>query len=157
VLEVFADSSAWFRFVMGGRSRTELQAYEAIRDVLEEYTGSGARLVTTSLVIAETHNLLLARAHRGTARRFLDLITTVPLVVVRPSEAQERTAISEWLDRFRDQDFSLTDCVSFTVMRERRITRALALDQHFAIAGFERLPQLPPGVREAVLTPTTEG
>ena len=38
-----------------------------------------------------------------------------------------------------DKAWSLTDCVSFVVMRERGITRALAFDQHFAQAGFEPL------------------
>jgi uncharacterized protein len=157
VLEVFVDSSAWYRFIVPGRSRTDGQAYEAVRAAFEEQRNGGARLATTSLVVAETHQLLLARTDRRTARRFLDVIPASRIVLVRPTEAQERAAITEWLDRFADQDFSLTDCVSFAVMRERRISRALALDRHFTIAGFERLPQLPPGVREAVLTPTTEG
>jgi len=38
-----------------------------------------------------------------------------------------------------DKAWSLTDCVSFVVMQERGMTRALAYDQHFAQAGFEPL------------------
>lgn len=38
-----------------------------------------------------------------------------------------------------DKEWSLTDCVSFRVMRERGITRALAYDIHFEQAGFEAL------------------
>ncbi|MCY3022019.1 MAG: PIN domain-containing protein, partial [Planctomycetota bacterium] len=38
-----------------------------------------------------------------------------------------------------DKAWSLTDCVSFVVMQERGITRALAYDQHFAQGGFEPL------------------
>ncbi len=48
--------------------------------------------------------------------------------------------IERWLRRFGDQEFSLTDAVSFEVMRRRRLRRALALDRHFLVAGFEILP-----------------
>ncbi len=38
-----------------------------------------------------------------------------------------------------DKDWSLTDCVSFVVMRHRAITEALTADRHFEQAGFIRL------------------
>jgi predicted nucleic acid-binding protein len=37
---------------------------------------------------------------------------------------------------------SLVDCTSFEVMRRLRITRAFAVDPHFAEQGFEVVPQL---------------
>ena len=38
---------------------------------------------------------------------------------------------------YQDKDWSLVDCVSFVVMRQRKIKQALTFDQHFAQAGFE--------------------
>jgi uncharacterized protein len=38
-----------------------------------------------------------------------------------------------------DKEWSLTDCISFIVMRERGITQALTHDHHFEQAGFEAL------------------
>lgn len=38
-----------------------------------------------------------------------------------------------------DKYWSLTDCISFTVMTDRDITQALAYDHHFEQAGFEAL------------------
>lgn len=38
-----------------------------------------------------------------------------------------------------DKEWSLTDCISFVVMRERGITDALTGDHHFEQAGFVAL------------------
>jgi len=35
-----------------------------------------------------------------------------------------------------DKDWSLTDCISFVVMREHGVTKALTADRHFEQAGF---------------------
>jgi len=40
-----------------------------------------------------------------------------------------------------DKRYSLTDCVSFVVMRERGIAEAFAFDRHFEQEGFAREPQ----------------
>ena len=40
-----------------------------------------------------------------------------------------------------DKAWSLTDCTSFVVMRERDLEEALTADQHFEQAGFKRLMQ----------------
>ena len=48
-------------------------------------------------------------------------------------------AMSNWLDRFPDQSFSLADAVSFELMRRERLTQAFAFDQHYVTAGFELL------------------
>ena len=38
-----------------------------------------------------------------------------------------------------DKEWSLTDCISFVVMREHGLTEALTADHHFEQAGFVRL------------------
>jgi hypothetical protein len=38
-----------------------------------------------------------------------------------------------------DKEWSLTDCISFVVMKQQRLTHALAIDKDFAQAGFHPL------------------
>ena len=104
------------------------------------YMPAGVRLVTTNLVAMETHALLLHRADRRVALRFARSVAEPPTVLVTSTPELEQAAISKWLVPFADQDFSLADGVSFAVMAERRIARALALDAHFVTAGFDVTP-----------------
>jgi hypothetical protein len=97
-------------------------------------------VVTTNLVVAETHALLLRRGGREPALRFLREVRSDPILVETSSPDLEGRAIADWLDRYEDQSFTLTDAVSFVVMADRGIHEALALDRHFSTAGFVRLP-----------------
>lgn len=129
--EFFVDTSAWYPLLVASHpDHGDLAA--ALRAMVSRHR----RLVTTNLVIAETHALLLRRVGRSVALAFVGTVTKPPNLVVRGSAELEETAVREWLERYRDQDFSFTDAVSFAVMAERGIEEALSLDHHFAIAGF---------------------
>lgn len=43
-----------------------------------------------------------------------------------------------FLDR-PDKDWSLTDCISFLVMQDRKLRRVFTSDHHFEQVGFEKL------------------
>lgn len=92
------------------------------------------------MVVAETHVMLLRRAGRRTAHAFVHTVRRPPNAVVTSTPELATRAVADWLDRYRDQDFSFTDAVSFAVMAERGITEALTLDGHFTVAGFVMLP-----------------
>ena len=46
-----------------------------------------------------------------------------------------------------DKAWSLVDCISFVVMKQRRLTDALTADRHFEQAGFRALLLYPPDAR----------
>jgi len=133
--ELFVDTSGWFPLV-----DPQDRAHGAIARAMRNAIKGRRRIVTTDLVVAESHALILRRVHRAAALAFVREVTRSPNVIVASSPALEALAIDEWLDRFDDQDFSLTDAVSFSVMKERGIRDALAVDHHFAVAGFTILP-----------------
>ena len=130
--EIFVDTSAWYPLVVASHSD-----HAPLAAALHAAVKAHRRVVTTNLVVAETHALLLRRVGRDTALTFVQTVDAAPNVVVRSTRELESAAERNWLARYADQDFSLTDAVSFTVMTERRIRQALGLDQHFVVAGFE--------------------
>lgn len=133
---LFLDTSGWFAAI----SRREA-TYEPARAAYSEQVLGGGILVTTALVITEMHVLLLRLGGPAAALSFLDALAADPTHEVVDVDRDLRlTAVERWLRRFADQRLSLTDAVSFEVMTRRRLRRALTLDRHFAVAGFELAP-----------------
>jgi predicted nucleic acid-binding protein len=130
--EFFVDTSAWYPLIVA-RHPDHARLGSALRALIRNHR----RLVTTNLVVAETHALLLRRVGRTTALTFLQTVGESPNVVVRSSRELEAAAERDWLTRYEDQDFSFADAVSFAVMTERGIRDALTLDHHFVVAGFQ--------------------
>ena len=100
----------------------------------------GQRLVGTTLVLAELHAHLLPRADEGRARVVVGSLLDDPIYEwLDVPVTLVQAAHGAWLERFRDQHFTLTDAVSFEVMQRRGIGVAFAYDRHFEIAGFRLL------------------
>lgn len=133
--EYFVDTSAWYPLLVASHAD-----HKRLAAAVSTLIGQRRRAVTTNLVIAETHALILQREGRGAAHASLHAVDRAAAVQVHSTRALEATARHEWIDRFTDQDFSLADAVSFAVMRERRIEDVLTLDRHFAVAGFRVAP-----------------
>lgn len=132
---LFLDTSAWFAALSASQEH-HAACHTAYRGAL---TGK-VPLVTTSLVVAEMHVLLSRRVGPSFARRFLAVLDDPHHDIVCPDAPLLASASSRWIGGYDDQPFSLCDAVSFEVMRTRRMTRALALDHHFRVAGYSTIP-----------------
>jgi len=102
-------------------------------------------ILVTEYVVWEFVNFLSRPQHRATAHAMVGLVRAESVWVA---------ASPEWLEaglalhRSRpDKAWSLTDCISFRVMHDRGVTRALAHDLHFEQAGFEALLRTDPPAR----------
>ena|SRR5579872_1943584 len=98
------------------------------------------RLLTTGWILTE-----LADGWSRPARwrqEFVDLnndLRVNPNIVIEPcTDALLEEAINLYSQRL-DKEWSLTDCVSFVVMRRDRVTEALTGDRHYEQAGFVAL------------------
>ncbi len=132
---LFVDTSASYPLANAAHRDNDALARELRRQIR-----SGARIVTTNLVVAETHALLLRRAGRRAALDFLESVRRSPNRVATITPQHTAAAIGDWIEPFSDQPFSLADAASFVVMTELGIRDALTLDHHFAMAGVVMLP-----------------
>jgi predicted nucleic acid-binding protein len=96
-------------------------------------------LLVIEYVLWECVNTFSKPKDRASAHALIDHVASDPnceLIHASP----EIFAAGLQLHRARpDKEWSLTDCISFHVMRERGVTHALAYDVHFEQAGFEAL------------------
>ncbi len=60
------------------------------------------------------------------------------MLIVRASDELFKAGVAFYAMR-PNKDWSLTDCISFHVMRDRGIREALTGDHHFEQAGFKTL------------------
>ncbi len=96
-------------------------------------------LVTTGFVLLEVADALSAPRRRSGFVRFIEHLRSQQNVeIIPPSASLFDQGLALFADR-QDKAWSLTDCISFTVMRDRGIREALTGDHHFEQAGFVAL------------------
>ena len=133
---LFLDTSGWFAALSPKESK-----HKAARAAYIKQLEAGQTVVTTNLVVAEMQVLLSRFRGAGEGLRFLDSLYQDPSHTVMFVDRElERAAVDRWLRRFADQRLSLADAVSLEVMRAGGHRDVLALDQHFALAGFHVVP-----------------
>ena len=96
--------------------------------------------LTTSYVFDEVATFFNSRGHHAKAIAIGEALLNSRLVTL--VHVDEPIFAEAWREfsHHSDKRYSLTDCVSFVVMKRRRIKKTLAFDKHFTQAGFERLP-----------------
>jgi len=130
---VLVDTGAWLA-VFHRRDQYHTPAAARLRRLRTERTP----LLITDLILAELHLHLLCGFGPAAAALHLGTITTDPgIEQVFCDRALQDAALDDWIRRCGDQPFSLTDAVSFAVMRARAVTHAFTFDGHVRVAGFE--------------------
>ncbi|MBW1649747.1 MAG: type II toxin-antitoxin system VapC family toxin [Deltaproteobacteria bacterium] len=105
----------------------------------EELEAAKTELITTNAVMLEIGNALSKLKYREFGVKLLEAIEQDPKITVIPmSEIFYNEAFRLYRKRL-DKEWGLTDCVSFIIMRNRKINEALTTDEHFKQAGFRAL------------------
>jgi predicted nucleic acid-binding protein len=95
-----------------------------------------ARFLTTDWVLTEVADALsTGRDHKNVAP-LIHRLRESPVWEVVPFSRDRFDAGLAFHARHHDKEWTLTDCTSFLVMRERGISEALTGDRHFEQAGF---------------------
>jgi len=131
----FADTSYWLALELSDDQNHELALSHWLNLVKTEFA-----VVTTSYIFDETVTYMNSRNHHEKAvevgENFL-LSPTIELVHI-----DENLFFEGWtlFQKYQDKKYSLTDCISFVVMRQKKLQIALTFDKHFIQAGFNTEP-----------------
>ena len=104
-----------------------------------EYAGLVDRIVTTEWVLLELADGLSDTHNRHLFSVIRSGLYANPLAEVIPLATALHERAIDFYVQHADKDWSLTDCVSFLVMRDRELSEALTGDRHFERAGFVAL------------------
>jgi hypothetical protein len=128
---VFADT---FFFIAGLNAADP--AHAASIEFAAKHAGG---IVTTAWVLTEVANAFAKTGERLGAIRFLRGLSSDPRLRIVPAASELFDRGVELYCQRPDKEWSLTDCISFAVMRDEGISEALTGDRHFEQAGFVAL------------------
>jgi predicted nucleic acid-binding protein len=96
-------------------------------------------VLTTEFVLVEVGNFFCRGNSRTVFRTMVENLRAAEDIEIVPASANLFDQGFALFNSRPDKEWSLTDCTSFVVMRERAITEALTADHHFEQAGFVAL------------------
>ncbi len=132
---LFVDTAGWM-MLADAADPLHRKAAAARDRWLEE----GGILVSTDYVLDETLTLLRFRLGLDAAEAWWNQVEDSRRLVWERIDPDRAEKARRWMFRWRDKQFSFTDCTSFVVMKERRLRKALTSDRHFKQAGFQLVP-----------------
>jgi hypothetical protein len=136
---VFVDTGGWM--ACADRADPADVACTAARDATLE---AGRILITTDFVVDETLTLIRFRLGLAAANAWWQQIDGSGRLRWERVENVRFERARILFFQYRDKDLSFTDCTSFAVMRELRLTSVITTDDHFRQVGFDVLPAARP-------------
>ena len=96
-------------------------------------------LLTTEFILTEVGDGLSRPENRPRFARLVQLLRSQADVEIVPASSDLFDRGCELHSQRSDKEWSLTDCTSFVVMKERDLADALSSDRHFEQAGYRAL------------------
>lgn len=132
---LFVDTPGW----VACADRSDA-AHDTCRAARDKAMRAGQKLVTTDFVVDETLTQMRVRLGLSVAETWWHQIEGSRRVRWERISQERFERARELFFRHRDKGYSFTDCTSFAVMRELKLTSALTTDKHFKQMGFEVIP-----------------
>ena len=134
--DIFVDTSGWAELIDPSLKHHTLAA-KIYRQARQQHR----QLITSNYIITELVALLTSplRIPRKQTIEFINSLKNSPSVEIVHINATLDTQTWQLLIQREDKNWSLVDCSSFMIMRQRHLMEALTTDHHFEQAGFIRL------------------
>ncbi len=132
--KVFIDTGGWVSVEWKGDDYHKIGS-----PYYDDLLRSGAQLLTSDYVLDETLTRLRQNARLEIAEKCWQTIRDaekIGLLIVLSVDTSVREEAFEIFRKYRDQDFSFTDCTSFVLARRQQVDVVFAFDHHFRQFGL---------------------
>lgn len=126
-IDAYVDTSAFIAFL--DVSDTHHVLFRRL------FASPPARVVTTSLVVAEGHGWFLRRYDAVHALRFLAMIEDMTFLEVRAVGPSDLRGATEVLRRFDDRSLTMADAIGLHLMRDGAAASCWSTDRHLGLTG----------------------
>ena len=133
-LRVFVDTAAWIALL-----NKDDKYHQAARKVMQTLQQRQAYFVTSEFVLLEVADALSSPRIRTQTVNFINGLRRLPHVEIVAATNDLIADAWELYSTRPDKEWGLTDCTSFVIMRQQKITQAFTSDHHFAQARFSKL------------------
>ena len=129
---IFVDTGAWYALVDNRDPAHEKASAFFVHNTIP--------LITSNYVFDETVTLLRKKVGWQTAFDFGERVRSSERLQIMPILETDEQKGWTIFARYRDQDFSYTDCTSFAIMQRLKISTAFTFDHHFRVMRFNVVP-----------------
>ena len=131
---LFVDTGAWYALV--DKNDPDHKSAEHFM------TNNKIPLLTTNFIFDETITLIISRMGWSVARDFGQKLKHSKFASIVCVGDEDEDRAWEIFLKYKDKDFSYTDCTSFAVMERLKIDTAFSFDSHFQTMKFQVMPPL---------------
>jgi hypothetical protein len=125
---IFVDTSAFLAI----ENRHDNHHTEALR-FKDLCLKTGSKLITSDYVLDESYTIIRLKAGHHIAVQFGEALRASRLLHVEyltPDMIEQAWTVFK---KYKDHDFSFTDCTSFVLMERLKIRNAFTFDAHFKV------------------------
>lgn len=130
-MKIFADTGAWIAL-----ADKNDQNHNSARNLYDLIQKRNIPLIVTDYIFDETVTWLQYKTGHNIACDWGNKILNSRMVEIVKVSDEHINPAWELFQKYHDQNFSFTDCISFTVMKFLGLNTAFAYDSHFLTMGF---------------------
>jgi len=130
-MKIFVDTSAWLA-LNDRNDRHHKDSITKTATIKSKKIG----LITSDYVIDESLTIIRFRVSHEAAVLFGESVFNSNIIQSVNIAEDDKYASCELFKRYRDRQFSFTDCTSFILMRRLKLDKCFTFDSHFSQMGF---------------------
>jgi len=135
-MKIFIDTAAFIALV-DATDKNHQPAKRCYREIVQ----SRNSLVSSNFVICETLNYLRTRISYKVSIKFRESVYKSDILEIIYISMDTEEEAYKIFKKYKDKDFSFTDCTSFALMERKKIKKAFSFDHHFMQFGsFQMIP-----------------